>query len=107
QFHESRLFTHPLFQDPEFLEYQRATSLAAQGDRLPIAIQIQQLVPDIARELHTVREAVSGQLTFVCNSLAALADAQKAQGQNLAVLADTQKVQGQKLIAIERFADRM
>ena len=100
QFRESRLFTHPVFQDPEFLEYQHGAHLVAQGDRIPMAIQIQQLVPDIARELHTVTEAVSGQLTFVGKNI------DQVQ-QKLAALVNAQKFQDQKLIAIERFADKM
>jgi len=93
QFRSSPLFTHSLFQDPEFLEYQHTTLLAVQGDRLPTAIQIQQLMPDIARELQTGREAVSSQLTFIRNDLTALTNAQKHHNQ--------------RLIAIEQFADRM
>ena len=93
QFRGSLLFTHPLFQDPEFLEYQRSAQLAAQGDRLPMAIQIHQLVPDIARELHTGREAVSGQLTYIRNSLTELVNAQT--------------LHDQRLVAIEQFADKM
>jgi len=58
-----------------------------------MAIQIHQLVPDIARELHTGREAVSGQLTYIRNSLTELVDAQT--------------LHDQRLVAIEQFADKM
>jgi len=100
QFRDSPLFAHMLFRDPEFLNYERSALLASREDQIPTAIQIQQLVPDIARELNTVTQVMSGQLTFVSKNI------DQIQKQ-IIVIIDNQKSQDQRYMALERFADRM
>lgn len=62
-----------------------------------MAMQIQQLVIDIATELHTVTEIMSGQFTFVSRNIDHIQ--QK--------VVDNQKLHDQRFIAVERFADKM
>jgi hypothetical protein len=100
QFRESPLFKYPLFQDPEFLNYQCSAHLASQEDHIPMAMQIQRLVPDIARELHTVTEVISGQHTLVSKNIDYIQ-------QKVVAIIDKQKIYDQRFIAIERFADKM
>ena len=100
QFRESPLFKHSLFQDSEFLNYQHSALLASREDHIPMAIQIQQLVPDIARELHSVTEVMSGQLTWVSKNIDHVE-------QKVVAIINNQKLHDQRFIAIEQFADKM
>jgi hypothetical protein len=100
RFQDSPLWTYKLFSDPEFLQYQLNARQAAHEDSIPMAIQIQQLVPDIARELHSVTESVLGQLSVVSKNI------NRIENQFITVI-NNQKSHDERFIAIEKFADRM
>lgn len=100
RFQGANFWRYKLFNDPEYLQYQINARQLAHEDTIPMAIQIQQLVPDIARELHSATMVLSGQLSIVSQSI------DKFQNQVI-MITDNQKFHNERLIAIENFADRM
>src|SRR5947207_1830264 len=100
RFQNSPLWINKLFNDPEFLRYQLNARQTAHEDTIPMAIQIQRLVPDIARELHSVTANVLGQLSIVSKNINCL-------GNQVTMIINNQKSHDERFIAIETFADRM
>jgi DNA-binding transcriptional MerR regulator len=100
RFRDSPLWKCELFNDPEFLQYQLNVQQTVHEDTIPVAIQIRQLVPDIARELHSVTESVLGQLSAVSKNVNRVED-------RVITIINNQKSHDERFIAIEKFADRM
>ena len=100
QFPDSPLFAHVPFSDPEFLKYQQNALQAFQRDDIPMAIQVQRLVPEIATELHTIITIMSSQLSLVTKNIDHMQN-------RVTTVIGNQKSHNDRLMTIERFADRM
>jgi hypothetical protein len=49
------LFTHPIFRDPEFLEFERVLLAICHTSQVPADIQLQQAMPLISQQLQEIR----------------------------------------------------
>ena len=97
---DSPLWTHAPFNVAEFAEYQQRAQRAQIVDPVPKAMEIERIMPEVARQLRSTREVFSHEISAVSNTV------NRIESQMTEVL-QMQTCQDRRFGPLEQFANKM